>query len=306
MKDQASALRQIVDNLKKQRTREPGEGARIICVTSGKGGVGKTSISVNLGISLAKKGLRVLLFDADFGLSNIDVMLGVSPQYDLSYVLRGQKKIGDIIAEGPGGISFVSGGSGMNVLLKMSEIQLSAIIDNLVLLEDAADIIIFDTGAGVNPLIMRMIRSSQETIVVTTPEPTAIMDAYALVKSIAADMPDGALRLLVNRAESSAEAESTLQKFVAVVKLYQKTDMDLLGYVLDDPSVSRGVRIQQPFVLSYPRSAATRNIETIAWKLLDRQPETSNNGFRGFLGRLLGRRIEPSPENLSEKREKDE
>ncbi|MDR1692655.1 MAG: MinD/ParA family protein [Oscillospiraceae bacterium] len=294
MKDQASALRQIVDNLRKQRTREPGEGARIICVTSGKGGVGKTSISVNLGISLAKKGLRVLLFDADFGLSNIDVMLGVSPQYDLSYVLRGQKKIGEIIAEGPGGINFVSGGSGMNVLLNMSEIQLSAVIDNLVLLEDAADIIIFDTGAGVNPLIMRMIRSSQETIVVTTPEPTAIMDAYALVKSIAADTPDGALRLLVNRAESSAEAEATLQKFVAVVKLYQKTDMDLLGYVLDDPSVSRGVRIQQPFVLSYPRCAATRNIETIAWKLLDRQPETASTGIRGFLGRLLGRGEKPA------------
>jgi flagellar biosynthesis protein FlhG len=287
MRDQASALRQIVDNLKKQRIREQGEGARVLCVTSGKGGVGKTNISVNLGISLAKKGLRVLLVDADFGLSNIDVMLGVSPPYDLSYVLRGQKKIRDVVTEGPGGVMFVSGGSGMNELLNMSELQLAAIIDNLLLLEDTADIIIFDTGAGVNPLIMRMIRSSAETVIITTPEPTAIMDAYALVKSIIKYSPECQLRLIVNRAESVMEAEATLQKFMSVVQLYQKTEIDPLGYVLNDPAVSRGVRVQQPFVLSYPRSAAARNIEAIAWTLLDRQPEAPENGLRTFLNKVF-------------------
>ncbi|MDR0324704.1 MAG: MinD/ParA family protein [Oscillospiraceae bacterium] len=287
MRDQASALRQIVDNLKKQRTREPGQGARVLCVTSGKGGVGKTSISVNLGISLAKKGLRVLLVDADFGLSNIDVMLGVSPPYDLSYVLRGQKRIRDVLAEGPGGVMFVSGGSGMNELLNMSEIQLAAIIDNLLLLEDTADVIIFDTGAGVNPLIMRMVRASAETVIVTTPEPTAIMDAYALVKSITKYSPECELRLIINRAESVSEAEMTLQKFMSVVRLYQKVEIDRLGYVLNDPAVSRGVRIQQPFVLSYPRSAATRNIEAIAWNLLDRKPESPENGLQAFLAKVF-------------------
>ena len=287
MKDQASALRQIVDNLKKQRTREPGQAARVLCVTSGKGGVGKTSISVNLGISLAKKGLRVLLVDADFGLSNIDVMLGVSPPYDLSYVLRGQKKISDILSEGPGGIMFVSGGSGLNELLNMSEIQLAAIIDNLLLLEDTADVILFDTGAGVNPLIMRMIRASAETIIVTTPEPTAIMDAYALVKSITKYSAECELRLIVNRAESVSEAEMTLKKFGSVVRLYQKTEIDPLGYLLSDPAVSRGVRIQQPFVLSYPRSAATRNIEAIAWNLLERKPESPENGLQAFLHKVF-------------------
>jgi flagellar biosynthesis protein FlhG len=287
VRDQASALRQIVDNLKKQRMREPGQGARVLCITSGKGGVGKTSISVNLGISLAMKGLRILLIDADFGLSNIDVMMGVSPPYDLSYVLRGQKRIKDVLTEGPGGVTFVSGGSGMTELLNMSEIQLEAIIDNLLLLEDTADIIIFDTGAGVNPLIMRMIHASAETIVVTTPEPTAIMDAYALVKSVAKYAPDSELRLIVNRAESVAEAEETLQKFMTVVRLYQKTEIDPLGYLLNDPAVSRGVRIQQPFVLSYPRSTATRNIEAIAWNLLDRKAETKESGLRHFLSKVF-------------------
>ncbi|MDR0293656.1 MAG: MinD/ParA family protein [Oscillospiraceae bacterium] len=295
MRDQASALRQIVDNLKKQRTREPGQGARVLCVTSGKGGVGKTSISVNLGISLSKKGLRVLLVDADFGLSNVDVMLGTSPPYDLSHVLRGQKKIQDVLTEGPGGLLFVSGGSGMNELLNMSEIQLAAIIDNLLLLEDTADVVIFDTGAGVNPLILRMIRASAETIIVTTPEPTAIMDAYALVKSIIKYSPECELRLVVNRAESVSEAEMTLQKFLSVVRLYQMAEIDPLGYVLNDPSVSRGVRIQQPFVLSYPRSAATRNIETIAWNLLDRKPESAESGLRVFFGKVF-RRNEAGPQ----------
>jgi flagellar biosynthesis protein FlhG len=287
VRDQASALRQIVDNLKKQRMRESGEGARVLCVTSGKGGVGKTSISVNLGISLAKKGLRVLLVDADFGLSNVDVMLGTSPPFDLSYVLRGQKKVRDIITEGPGGIQFVSGGSGLNELLNISELQLATVIDNLLLLEDAADVIIFDTGAGVNPLILRMIRSSAETVIVTTPEPTAIMDAYALIKSIVKYSSECQLRLIVNRAESVAEAESTLQKLIGVVSLYQKTDIDPLGYVLNDPAVSRGVRIQQPFVLSYPRSAATRNVDAIAWNLLDRKPETPGSGLQAFLNKVL-------------------
>jgi flagellar biosynthesis protein FlhG len=300
VKDQASALRQIVDNLKKQKAQEvegdaleadaslaSGKAARVMCVSSGKGGVGKTSISVNLGISLAKKGLRVLIFDADFGLSNVDVMLGVSPPYDLSYVLRGQKKIEEVVAEGPGGVRFISGGSGMNELLNMSEMQLAAIIDNLRLLEDAADVIIFDTGAGVTPLIMRMIRASAETLIVTTPEPTAIMDAYALVKSVFKEPSGCDLRLIINRAESVAEAEMTLEKFISAVRLYQKTEIDRLGYVLNDPSVSRAVRVQQPFTISYPRSSATRNIEAIAWNLLDRKPETEAPGLRAFLNKVF-------------------
>lgn len=284
MRDQASALRQIVDNIKKQRARLPGEGARVLCVTSGKGGVGKTSIAVNTAISLAKKGLRVLLVDADFGLSNVDVMMGVTPPYDLSYVLRGVKKVRDIVADGPGGVHVVSGGSGINDLLNMTESQLATIMDNLLLLEDIADIIIMDTGAGITPLILRMITASEETIIITTPEPTAIMDSYALIKTIVSSSAmDSTLRLIVNRADSPSEAEVTTQKFVSVVRLYLQKEITPLGYVLSDPAVARGVRQQQPFVLSYPRSAAARNIDTVAWRLLDAAPEEQNTGFKRFV-----------------------
>lgn len=289
MRDQASALRQIVDNLKKHREREPGTGARVICISSGKGGVGKTSLAVNMAISIAKKGLRVLLLDADFGLSNVDVMLGVTPPYDLSYVVRGQKHIRDIIAEGPGGVMVASGGSGMNDLINLSESQLANIMDHLLLLEDKADIIILDTGAGVGSLVRRMIEAASEAIIVTTPEPTAIMDSYALVKTVSPGAPQKKLRLVVNRADTVAEAEATMQKFLAVVRLYLHYEMDPLGYILADPAVSKGVRTQQPFVLSYPRSNATRNVETIAWKMIAPENIQTDTTRRSFFATLFRR-----------------
>ena len=308
MQDQASALRQIVDNIKKQRTRQPGEGARVICVTSGKGGVGKTSIAVNIAISLAKKGLRVLLVDADFGLSNVDVMMGVTPPYDLSHVIRGTKKVRDIVAEGPGGVSVVSGGSGMSDLLNITESQLAKIMDHLLSLEDIADIIIMDTGAGITPLIVRMIAAAEETIIITTPEPTAIMDSYALCKSVVKAEADSHLWLLINRAESLAEAEATTQKFVSVVRLYLQKEVKPLGYVMNDPSVSRGVRQQQPFLLTYPRSPAARNIDALAWKLMDMEPETKHAGLRQFLTRIFHKKPTelPDPEPADIPRELEE
>ncbi|MCL2082108.1 MAG: MinD/ParA family protein [Oscillospiraceae bacterium] len=304
MKDQASALRQIVGNLKKQRDERPSEqGARLICVTSGKGGVGKTSIAVNLAISLVKKGLRVLLMDADFGLSNVDLMMGVSPPFDLSHVLSGKKQMRDVVAQGPGGVQVVAGGSGMRSLIQMTETQLVDIMGVLVSLEDIADMIILDTGAGITPLIMRMIRASQEAIVITTPEPTAIMDSYALVKSLASGKSDTQLRLIVNRARSAEEGEAAIQKFLAVVRLYLKNEIVSLGYLLNDTSVEKGVRQQQPFVLSYPRSVAAKNIEEIAWKLMGATPNQTPGGLGRFVMGLLGRdkirTIQPEEQSVS-------
>ena len=289
MNDQASALRQIVQNIKKQRTRAPGEGARILCVTSGKGGVGKTSFTVNLAISLAKKGLRVLIVDADFGLSNVDVVMGVTPQYDLSHVVRGEISVKDAIFDGPGGVRIVSGGSGVMELLKLSETQLANIMDNLLLLDGIADIIIFDTGAGVTPNILQLVEASEEVIVVTTPEPTAIMDAYALVKTVT-NHSEGSrtrLRLVVNKADSVTEARDTMAKFTAVVRLYLKIEVEELGHLLADPVVSRSIRLQRPFMMSFPKSQAAKDIETITWKLMNLEPEQPPSGLRGFLSNLM-------------------
>ncbi len=288
MNDQALALRQIVSNIKNQRAREPGTGARVIAVTSGKGGVGKSSFTVNLALSLCKKGLRVLIMDADFGLANVDVLLGLTPPYDLSHIISREKEVRDVIAEGPHGLRFLSGGSGVQELIHLSQDKLDALMGNLLQLEDSADIILIDTGAGITQNIMRLIDSSQEVVVITTPEPTAIMDAYALVKSLAEENKDVRLRLVVNKADSVREAENTLSKFAGVVRLYLKVDLEELGYILADPAVGQAVRLQQPFLLSYPRSTAARNIEHIAWKLMSAAPE-KNSGLREFFQRLTKR-----------------
>jgi flagellar biosynthesis protein FlhG len=290
MNDQASALRKIVQNIKRQRNRAEGEGARIVSVTSGKGGVGKTSFTVNLALSLSKKGLRVLIVDADFGLSNVDVVMGVTPQYDLSSVVRHQMEVKDIICDGLLGVRIVSGGSGVTELLNLTEAQLRSLMDRLLALEDTADVIIFDTGAGVNKNILRMVAASHEVVVVTTPEPTAIMDAYALVKAIVGSGSDAKMRLVVNRAEETREALDTLHKFAEVVRLYLGVEMEELGYVLTDPVVSRAVKLQKPFVISYPKSTAAKNIDSITWKFLNVEPEDATaQGLRGFLRNLMNR-----------------
>lgn len=288
MNDQASALRQIVQTIKHQRPRRSGEGARVVCVTSGKGGVGKTSFTVNLAIALSKKGLRTLVVDADFGLANVDVMMGVTPVLDFSHVINYQKDIMDVIFDAPGGVKIISGGSGVAELMNLSETQLANMVENLLSLDDIADVILFDTGAGVNQNIMRIITSSDEVIVITTPEPTAIMDAYALVKAVSKSETTARIRLVVNRAESAAEGEDTLAKFAGVVRLYLKIELETLGYVLADPSVSKAVRLQHPFMLSFPKSQAARSMEAITWKFMNLEPEADRkNGLRGFLNNLI-------------------
>ncbi|MDR0248456.1 MAG: MinD/ParA family protein [Oscillospiraceae bacterium] len=286
MNDQAAALRRMVQNIKKQRARPPGEGARIVCVTSGKGGVGKTNFAVNLAISLSKKGARVLIVDADFGLANVDVVMGVTPTYDLSHVLRREVSVRDAIFEGAGGVKILSGGSGVLELLNLTEVQLSNMVHELLLLDDMADIILFDTGAGVNRNVLRLIAASREIIVVTTPEPTAIMDAYALIKTIHGSAGEAQIRLVVNRADNESEACATAEKFTAVVRLYLDVAISDLGYILSDPTVTRAVRLQRPFVLSFPRSGAARCMEALSWRFLNVEPGNPK-GLRAFFKNLL-------------------
>ena len=289
MNDQASALRQIVHNIKQQRSRAPETGARVVTVTSGKGGVGKTSFTVNFAIALSKKGLRVLILDADFGLSNVDVVMGVTPKYDLTWVINNDGEIKDVITEGPNGVRFISGGSGVFDLLNLSPSQISVFINKLFKMEDLADVIIFDTGAGISNNILRLIEASHEVIVVTTPEPTSIMDAYALLKSIGAGNKHARIRLVMNKAESVEDAEKSLATFSGVVSQYLKIQLETLGYVLNDPVVGKSVRLQSPFVVSNPRSAPSRNIDGIAWRFLDVMPEETGLTFKNFLNKFLQR-----------------
>jgi flagellar biosynthesis protein FlhG len=244
---------------------------------------------VNFAIALSKKGLRVLIIDADFGLSNVDVVMGVTPKYNLTWVINNNGDIKDVITDGPNGVRFISGGSGVYDLLNLTPAQISTLIDKLFKIEDLADVIIFDTGAGISNNILRLIESSHEVIVVTTPEPTSIMDAYALLKSIGAGNKQARIRLVMNKAESMDDAEKSLTTFSGVVLQYLKLKLETLGYVLNDPIVGKSVRLQVPFVISSPRSAPARNIDGIAWRFLDVMPTETGLTFKTFMNKFLGR-----------------
>jgi len=278
MNDQAQRLRQIVQQLHCQRTEKDKRPARIITITSGKGGVGKSNFTVNLGMALQSFGYRVLILDADFGLANVDVLLGMTPRYNLSHVIHCSKSIADVVADGPGGIKLISGGSGMQELVNLQERHLDKFISGMQELEELADVILIDTGAGISDQVVKMVLSSTEVILITTPEPTSIMDGYALVKVIAGARQQIHIRLVVNKAESVREGEEILENFTRVARTFLKMELEQLGYILFDPVVGKAVRQQAPFICSHPRSAASRSIHKIAQQLMD-MPAVSTGGY---------------------------
>lgn len=265
----------------------------VISVSSGKGGVGKTSFAVNFAIALSRMGKRVLVIDADFGLANIDVMLGVSVVHDLSSVIRGEQDIRDVIVEGHHGVKFISGGSGVYELVSLDEARVARLVSQMCRLEDIADIILLDTGAGISDVVLRVVRSSDEAFVITTPEPTAIMDAYALIKTVNrfGDNPD--MRLIVNLVNSNKEGNEMLSGFARVVKKNMEIDLNRTGFILKDPSVALAVKAQVPLLIGYPNSPAAQNIQSIASSYLDVPfAETRGQGLSHFLARLLKKRTE--------------
>lgn len=275
--DQAQGLRELVS----RQTRQ----LKLVTVTSGKGGVGKTSLTVNLALALSQMGYAVLVVDADFGLANIDVMLGLSSRYNLSHLLRGQRTLGEIIQQGSHGVRFISGGSGVYDLLNMDSAQLDGILEGLMDLEDNLDIILFDTGAGISESVLQLVLAATETVVVTTPEPTAILDAYALVKTISRHEGAPPIRVVMNKADSKKEAENAIFGFQGIIRKYLRRDVESLGYVLFDPEVSRSIKRQTPILLSHPGSSTARCIMGVASALA--QLETEPPKAQGPLARLF-------------------
>ena len=298
MMDQAEKLRQVIDNLKlKQaanRVLTPvapvKRSARVITVTSGKGGVGKTNITINLAIALSEQKQRVIILDADFGLANIDVLFGIIPQYTLLDVIKNKKNILEILTNGPRNTKFISGGSGVEDLIKLDQQQISKFIENMAMLDKLADIIIIDTGAGLSENVMSFIVAADEVLLVTTPEPTSITDAYALIKMVSNRDKEKKISVIVNKSESNAEANDVLNKLVLVAGKFLGISLEPAGYILHDESVVKAVKQQQPFSIMYPKSQAAKNIREISEKFMPRGSSSEmnqNSGIRGFLSRLV-------------------
>jgi len=264
--------------------------SRVITVTSGKGGVGKTNFAVNLAIALRQLNKKVLVLDADLGLANVDVVVGCFPDYNLGHVISGEKRITEIITEGPGGIELIAGGSGLQELSDLSDVQLSRFINSLNELEGRADIILIDTGAGLSKRVLNFILAADEIIVVTTPEPTSVTDAYAIIKVIARENEarNRVVKLVVNKADNAYEAKRTADKLIGVSKQFLDINLEDLGYIFNDASMIKAVREQQPLLISYPKSKAAECIHRVAANLCQ-QPYivTENTGVRSFFSKMI-------------------
>ena len=295
MKDQAERLREIISSIKNYKDEENRTGiltnkpgSRVIAVTSGKGGVGKTNFTVNLGIKFAQMGLRVVIIDADLGLANVDVVMGKMSKYNLSDVINSNKNILEILEEGYEGVKFVSGGSGVQELVKLNRTQLVDLLMKLGRLDEEADIILIDTGAGLSENVISFVHAAREVILVTTPAPTSITDAYALIKTITHKDKTKNIKVVVNRADNAAEAFNILDKLNVVTQKFLGVRLQKLGYILNDTCVTKAVKIQQPFVISFARSEASRNMNDIALTLMDNKElnPSSVSGIKMFINKL--------------------
>lgn len=282
MKDQAERLRVLMSMQKKQM--------KIVTVTSGKGGVGKSSLALNLGIALNRLGRRTLIIDTDFGFSNIDVMLGVRTEYDLMDVIAGHKEIGDIIETGLEGVQFISGGSGVYEMTQLGPSQLMGIVDKVLALESVCDTIIFDTGAGISDNTLRLIHASDDTILVTTPEPTSVVDAYALLKIVNEQGVHPDVSLVLNKVEDKREASSVMDGLIRIVEKNTAIRMKKLGVIQRDANMQSAVKKQVPILVSHPLCAASSDINQIVNMFLNIPvPERKKPGLAGFLDRFIMR-----------------
>jgi flagellar biosynthesis protein FlhG len=303
MEDQAEKLREILRQKKDgfvsgesagkfSNSRNGGTGgtkARIITVTSGKGGVGKTNLSVNMAIAFARLGKIVVVMDADLGLANVNVMLNMIPKYNLYHVIKKQKTIREIMVETEYGISIVAGASGFSQIANMGEEDRRDFIEELDTLSNA-DIVIIDTSAGVSSNVLDFIAAADDAVIITTPEPTAITDAYGIIKIIATEYEslNMGLKLVVNRAKSAAEAKNVANRMITIAGQFLNLKVDYLGFIYDDQAVPQAVLRQKPFTVVDPKCKASLCVQHLVERI-DKNKPAESGGFGAMLKKFFGR-----------------
>ncbi len=262
---------------------------RVIAITSGKGGVGKTNIVANLGHTLASLGLKVLILDADWGLGNLDVLLGLAPKFNLSHVIAGEKSVPEVIVSGPGDMKILPASSGIQELTSLTFDQKVRVLTQLDLLVDSVDILLIDTAAGISTNVMDFNVTAQEIMVVVSPEPTSLTDAYALMKVLSLKYAEKNCKLLVNQAGSVQEALDIYRQLDMVVKKFLDISIDYVGCVLYDDRVRQGVRRQKIVTETYPGCKASRCFAALAKRIasmpMSKQPCGDSNFFWDHLNK---------------------
>ena len=285
--DQAEQLRNIIKA--NQGPMRP--LARVITVTSGKGGVGKSNVSINLALQFRKMGQRVIILDADFGLANIEIMFGTVPKHNLCDLIYQGKNIKDIITWGAGDVGFISGGSGIVGMSNLCRDYLNYIIQNLVQLDAIADVIIIDTGAGISDAVLEFLVASGEILLVTTPEPTSITDSYSLLKALNRhprfSKENSKIKVIANRVNKVSDGQSLFAKLEVVVSRYLKLPIEYLGAIPWDTQLSDAVMQQKPVSLSNPNAKSSLAFEEIATKLMGEEKPVKKRGMAAFFSHII-------------------
>jgi flagellar biosynthesis protein FlhG len=288
MADQAEKLRELMGGRPSGTAPEVKKATRIIAVSSGKGGVGKTNIAINLALAYAQMGKRVTVMDADLGLANVNVVLGVIPRYNLYHLIRKQKSLNEILIDTSYGIKIIAGASGFSKIANLTEDERKTFIAELAAL-GSADVIIIDCAAGVSNNVISFIAAADDAIIVTTPEPTAITDAYGIIKIIATEVEnlDLGLKLVVNRVKSVVEGRRVAERVIGIAGQFLNLKVDYLGFVYDDPVVHSSVVRQKPFLVLDPKSKAALCVRHLVGRL-ENMDYRDGKGIPMFLKKLFG------------------
>jgi len=272
LRDQAQALRKLMMETAPRR-------AQTVAIASGKGGVGKSNIAVNLSIRLAMMGRRVVLFDADLGTANADVLCDLRPAHTLAHVVAGRKSMKEVLVDAPGGFRLLAGASGLAKIASLSEFERARMLQQIDGIEDEADIILIDTGAGVSPNVLSFAKHADQLLVITTPEPTSVTDAYAVIKTVVRERPDADIRVLVNMVRDDSEALEVFQRIDAVCRKFLDLSLYYAGFVVHDPRVAQAVRRRTPFVLDAPNCEASKCVGKLAHRMDRHAAEPQGRGL---------------------------
>lgn len=287
MADQAARLRELVRRVKGDPVRRGEKKAHVFCITSGKGGVGKTSFTVNFALALSKCEKKVLIIDADFGFSNVNIMLGTNPKYNLGDVISGERKLNEIMEECHTNVWHISGGAGMMNLLNINDDKLEYVMAQLSTLDEVMDYILIDTGAGFNNNILRLISASDRTVLVMTSEPTSILDSYVVVKAMSVLEERPEIFALINKADSEKNARQTYENFTNVVKKHLGCNVEMLGFMPEDGRMTESILSLVPYVVQYPNRPLSARIQAIANEVTNSPAEAKPRGFRNFFSSLF-------------------
>lgn len=268
-------------------TVEHGNHVKVIAVTSGKGGVGKTNVVANLGYSLSTLGKKVMILDANLGLGNLDVLLGLDPRYNLTDVIDGRKRIREVVIQGPGGIKILPSGSGIRDITELSNGQKADLITQMDELDEDIDFLLIDAGAGISHNVMFFNVAAHEIIVVASPEPTTIIDAYAQMVVMSQNYAEHRFQLLINSVMSEVEAKAVYKKLCNITDRFLNISLDYLGYILHDPDMTLAVREQKAIVEIFPESPASRCFRRIARAMAAETDMASPKGNIQFFWKRL-------------------